>query len=99
MTANIIADMPRRKKRDPNYEEGRNESLARLASSMLGPPAARLAGYVVRTSTSQKSYRCPFCQGIIGPGVQHVVAYPEGSLDDRRHYHSACWSRHKKGIK
>jgi len=47
---------------------------------------------------SQKSYRCPGCQQVIGPGIGHVVAWaadgllgPQASLADRRHWHRSCW--------
>lgn len=47
---------------------------------------------------SEKSYRCPGCQQVIGPGVGHVVAWasdgllgPQASLEDRRHWHRSCW--------
>lgn len=44
--------------------------------------------------TSQRTYRCPGCHHEIPPGTPHVVVWPEdgmGSVDDRRHWHSACW--------
>jgi hypothetical protein len=50
----------------------------------------------VRGST--KSYRCPGCQQMVGPGTAHVVAWAQGGLfgadravADRRHWHTACW--------
>ena len=34
------------------------------------------------------------------PATQGVVAWPEGRPDDRRHWHSACWSaRGRRGVK
>ncbi|RSO22911.1 ATP/GTP-binding protein [Streptomyces sp. WAC 06725] len=40
-----------------------------------------------------KHYRCPGCDQEIPPGVPHVVAWPrEGDVDDRRHWHKACWN-------
>lgn len=42
-----------------------------------------------------KVYRCPGCDHEILPGVAHVVAWPaaeHGSVADRRHWHTACWS-------
>ena len=36
----------------------------------------------------------------IPPGTPHVVAWPEGREDDRRHWHTACWSaRGRRGVK
>ncbi|MCL2482317.1 MAG: hypothetical protein FWF43_02640 [Propionibacteriaceae bacterium] len=47
---------------------------------------------------ASKSYRCPGCQAMIPPGTAHIVAWPDtpslGSqraVDDRRHWHTACW--------
>ncbi|NSC23947.1 ATP/GTP-binding protein [Streptomyces albus subsp. chlorinus] len=40
-----------------------------------------------------KHYRCPGCDQEIPPGVPHVVAWPLlGDVDDRRHWHRACWN-------
>ncbi|MBV8931098.1 MAG: hypothetical protein JOZ47_02060 [Kutzneria sp.] len=47
-----------------------------------------------------KVYRCPGCEHEIRPGVPHVVAWPadRGGIEDRRHWHSGCWSarRHRR---
>ncbi|HSL06571.1 MAG TPA: hypothetical protein VK887_01175 [Pseudonocardiaceae bacterium] len=54
--------------------------------------------WVVRTVPAEqavKSYRCPGCDHEIGPGTAHVVAWPageQGSLADRRHWHTSCWA-------
>ncbi|MBA0051612.1 ATP/GTP-binding protein [Streptomyces sp. AJS327] len=42
--------------------------------------------------TATKRYRCPGCDQEIPPGVPHVVAWPVGEADDRRHWHRACWN-------
>jgi hypothetical protein len=58
----------------------------------------------VSGSASTKSYRCPGCEQQILPATPHVVVWPENpsllgaiggaqSLDERRHWHSACWQR------
>ncbi|TRW78888.1 hypothetical protein FK535_24145 [Mycolicibacterium sp. 018/SC-01/001] len=43
-----------------------------------------------------KVYRCPGCDHEIRPGVAHVVVWPadatETSVDDRRHWHTPCWT-------
>ncbi|MFG2527750.1 ATP/GTP-binding protein [Streptomyces sp. NPDC048516] len=40
-----------------------------------------------------KRYRCPGCDQEIPPGVPHVVAWPQhGDVEDRRHWHKACWN-------
>jgi hypothetical protein len=54
--------------------------------------------WVVRSvsgSGSGKDYRCPGCEQLILAGTGHVVAWPAdevGSVSDRRHWHTACWS-------
>jgi hypothetical protein len=60
-------------------------------------------GYVVRSvagTASARSYRCPGCDQELRPGVPHVVAWPEGRPDDRRHWHTPCWgARGVRGVK
>jgi hypothetical protein len=38
-----------------------------------------------------KRYVCPDCGNDIPSGQGHVVAWPEGLVDDRRHWHLHCW--------
>jgi hypothetical protein len=47
-----------------------------------------------------KEYRCPGCETVIRPGTAHVVVWrdepalgTERAVDDRRHWHTACWER------
>ena len=52
---------------------------------------------VQRTSGSAatKPYRCPGCDQLIPPATPHVVAYPAddpSGLENRRHWHTPCWS-------
>jgi hypothetical protein len=60
----------------------------------------------VSGSASSKAYRCPGCDQQILPATPHVVVWPENpsllaalgggqSLDERRHWHTACWQRHR----
>jgi hypothetical protein len=62
-----------------------------------GPPDAAVAALVgyeahsVPAHRAGKRYVCPTCDATIGPGVGHVVAWPEGQLDARRHWHRHCW--------
>lgn len=58
--------------------------------------------YVRRLSgvTSGKSYTCPGCRREVQPGTGHVVVWPvekallsADALDERRHWHTACWTR------
>ncbi|MRJ76752.1 hypothetical protein GEV29_09405 [Aeromicrobium sp. SMF47] len=50
--------------------------------------------------SSMKDYRCPGCSQLIGRGLGHVVVWPvekallsEAAIDERRHWHTACWAR------
>jgi len=54
----------------------------------------RLPGYEVRRvlgARSKRGYRCPACEAGIPPGEGHVVAWPDGRVEDRRHWHLHCW--------
>jgi hypothetical protein len=45
-------------------------------------------------SATTKTYRCPGCDHEIRPGTPHLVTWPSadyGSVDERRHWHRACW--------
>ena len=59
--------------------------------------------FVVRRVTgaaATKGYVCPGCLQTIPPATPHVVAWPEGLVDDRRHWHTACWrARLRRGPK
>ncbi|WP_438485823.1 ATP/GTP-binding protein [Streptomyces sp. S186] len=47
----------------------------------------------VGATGAAKHYRCPGCDQEIPPGVPHVVTWPRhGDVDDRRHWHKACWN-------
>ncbi|MGH3785937.1 MAG: hypothetical protein ACRDRG_05160 [Pseudonocardiaceae bacterium] len=54
--------------------------------------------WIVRTvpgAQALKSYRCPGCDHEIRAATVHVVAWPageQGSLADRRHWHTGCWT-------
>lgn len=55
---------------------------------------------VQRVGPSDRTYTCPGCLHQVGPGVAHVVAWPEEAafgvetgVGARRHWHSACWER------
>jgi hypothetical protein len=47
-----------------------------------------------------KAYRCPGCDQEIRPATPHIVAWPVGAEDERRHWHSPCWAaRERRGVK
>lgn len=60
---------------------------------------------VRRVRGSDKTYRCPGCDQLIGAGTPHVVAWanehlmgPAAALEERRHWHSSCWqARDRRG--
>ncbi|TGD86216.1 hypothetical protein BayCH28_17555 [Mycolicibacterium sp. CH28] len=43
-----------------------------------------------------KNYRCPGCDHEIRSATPHVVVWPvdqgDTGLEDRRHWHTACWA-------
>lgn len=51
--------------------------------------------WIVRPVTGAaalKAYRCPGCDHEIPPGQPHVVTWDaDGRVEDRRHWHRACW--------
>lgn len=40
---------------------------------------------------ADKPYACPGCRNTIAPRTGHVVAWPVGESDLRRHWHRHCW--------
>jgi hypothetical protein len=48
-------------------------------------------GHLVPGFRAMKSYLCPTCVQTIPVGTGHVVAWPEGIVDERRHWHRHCW--------
>jgi hypothetical protein len=48
---------------------------------------------VVQPYRALKTYRCPGCDQEIWPRTMHLVVWPEGSPERRRHWHRACWDR------
>jgi len=48
---------------------------------------------VVQPYRARKLYRCPGCDQEIFPGSLHLVVWPEGRPEQRRHWHRPCWNR------
>ncbi|GAB2652121.1 ATP/GTP-binding protein [Prescottella soli] len=75
-----------------------------LAREESGPAGYEGERYMVRQvpgARATKTYRCPGCDQDVRPGVAHVVAWPSdpGGADDRRHWHTGCWSgRRTRGL-
>ncbi|MCW2499230.1 MAG: hypothetical protein JWN87_906 [Frankiales bacterium] len=79
------------------------DALAALKSGdrpVLRTPAGERVedGFTVRSvGASDRVYRCPGCAQEVS-GVPHLVAWPEGRPDERRHWHTPCWgARGRRG--
>ncbi|WP_082949176.1 hypothetical protein [Mycolicibacterium celeriflavum] len=61
-----------------------------------GPDGYEYEVRSVAAARAVKSYRCPGCDHEIRPGTAHLVVLPadmgERALDERRHWHTACWT-------
>ncbi len=74
-----------------------------LSTSLARAETKRDGAWVVQAMVggrSTKQYTCPDCHRSIPPGAAHVVAWPRtphvgaaSAVDDRRHWHTACWNR------
>lgn len=100
--------MSRRRKRTarpaPAEETGRAATYETVETWPDGDwTVRRLTG-----SASTKPYRCPGCTRLIPMATPHLVAWPvvgtvftaglDGGLDERRHWHAACWrARDRRG--
>ncbi|MFZ2527778.1 MAG: ATP/GTP-binding protein [Rhodococcus sp. (in: high G+C Gram-positive bacteria)] len=90
--------MPRRNRSQPPRQRGQHPHASAAVRTEHGPAGSDSERFTVRTvpgSRATKSYRCPGCDHEIAAGVAHVVAWPAdspGGADDRRHWHSGCWS-------
>jgi hypothetical protein len=49
---------------------------------------------------SSREYTCPACHQPVRPGTGHVLVWPvvkallsAEAIDERRHWHTACWRR------
>lgn len=53
-----------------------------------------LDGYEVKRvdgGRAEKDYICPECGNTVPAGEGHVVVWPQGDSDLRRHWHRHCW--------
>src|SRR3974390_2320277 len=61
-----------------------------------GPDGREYEVRPVAASRAVKTYRCPGCDHEIRSGTAHVAVWRaddgEAALDDRRHWHTACWA-------
>jgi hypothetical protein len=62
----------------------------------IGPDGYDYEVRSIAAARATKSYRCPGCDHEIRSGTAHVVVWPadggEHGMDDRRHWHTACWT-------
>jgi hypothetical protein len=62
----------------------------------VGPDGYDYDVKAVTAARALKTYRCPGCDQEIRPGTAHVVVWPadsgDSAVDDRRHWHTPCWS-------
>ncbi|WP_163800632.1 hypothetical protein [Mycolicibacterium sediminis] len=84
--------MPRRRP-----EPRRRPSLPPTFQRRLetGPDGFEYEVKAVPGSRAVKTYRCPGCDHEVRPGTPHVVVWPAdhgGEVDDRRHWHTPCWT-------
>ncbi len=62
------------------------------AAVPAGPPAiAGMEAHVVPAFRARGPYVCPGCGADVVAGTGHVVAWPEGRTEERRHWHRHCW--------
>lgn len=73
--------------------------LRGVATDEVGPGG--LIYQVQYVGPSERVYVCPGCRNDVGPGIEHVVAWPtddvpfgtDAGVRARRHWHSECWRR------
>lgn len=79
----------------------REELIASIPVTERGPGGH---SYTVRrlAGNNERSYVCPGCLQTIAPFTAHVVVWSNdhlygaaAGLEERRHWHSACWDRGK----
>ena len=63
----------------------------------MGVPG-RVSVRPVQPHTGTKHYRCPGCEGTIGPAVFHLVVIPDDEPDLRRHWHHGCWYKEQRRL-
>ena len=92
--------MPRRNR--PPKKNNQQAEETRLDSRFFGIEIAEQwsdGNWIVRRisgSAATKDYRCPGCDHEIKPATPHTLSYLERYLDERRHWHTACWERDRK---
>ena len=58
-----------------------------------GPDGYDYEVRAISAARAVKTYRCPGCDQELKPGVAHMVVWRVGAEDDRRHWHTPCWTK------
>jgi hypothetical protein len=91
--------MPRRNRPPKKNNQQPEERLESRVFSIEIAEEWSDGNWIVRKITgsgSTKNYRCPGCDHEIKPATPHTLSYLEGYLDERRHWHTACWERDRR---
>jgi hypothetical protein len=91
--------MPRRNRPPKKNNQQPEERLESRIFSIEIAEEWSDGNWIVRKITgsgSTKNYRCPGCDHEIRPATPHTLSYLEGYLDERRHWHTACWERDRR---
>jgi hypothetical protein len=78
----------------PWQHEGAMRDIGDLLAPGFEEDDLELEGYEVRridASRAEKDYICPECGNTVPAGDSHVVVWPVGDSDLRRHWHKHCW--------
>lgn len=79
---------------DPEALRGISDLLASGRLDGEQQDELALEGYEVRAvdgEQARKDYVCPACGNVVPGGEGHVVVWPAGDNDLRRHWHRHCW--------
>ncbi|MGE2732876.1 hypothetical protein [Mycolicibacterium vaccae] len=86
------------KRRAPRKRSAAPAPLPSPRPTEAGPDGYDYEVRPVPAARATKVYRCPGCDHEIRPATAHVVVWPasgsvgaSGGVDDRRHWHTACW--------
>ena len=89
------------RRRTPPRWQQRPVSLSPVLHRVeTGPDGDEYEVHPVAAARAVKTYRCPGCDHEIRSGTAHVVVWPADSrhagprtgIDDRRHWHTSCWT-------
>ncbi|KAA8956418.1 hypothetical protein [Mycobacterium sp.] len=84
------------RRRAPHNRQRPGGSLPVPRRLETGPDGYEYEVCPVAAAHALKTYRCPGCDHEIRSGTAHVVVWPmelgETAVDDRRHWHTPCWS-------